>query len=65
MLFDLSSRVRLIALASSPDIARRALTDARVGRTQHVEVRPLAYRGSEINKLNSRPLVERIAAEHP
>ncbi|TMQ23591.1 MAG: FHA domain-containing protein [Deltaproteobacteria bacterium] len=51
MLFDLSSRVRLIALASSPEIARRALTDARVWRMQHVEVRPLAYRGGEINKL--------------
>jgi hypothetical protein len=54
MLFDVSSRVRLIALASSPDIARRALTDARVERMQHIEVRPLAYRGCEINKLLDR-----------
>jgi hypothetical protein len=51
MLFDLSSGVRLIGLASSPDIARRALTDARVERMQRVEVRPLAYRRGELNKL--------------
>src|ERR1044071_2635032 len=50
MLFDVRSGVRLIALASSPDLARRALTDAGVGRMLHVEVRPLAYRRGEINK---------------
>jgi hypothetical protein len=54
MLFDVTSGVRLIALASSPDIARRALTDAGVWRMLHVEVRPLAYRRGEINKLLDR-----------
>lgn len=54
MLFDVSSGVRLIAIASSADIARRALTDAKVERMQHVEVRPLAYRGGEIHKLLDR-----------
>jgi hypothetical protein len=59
MLFDVRSGIRLIALASSLDIARRALTDAKVGRMQHVEVRPLAYRGGEINKLLDRRFEER------
>lgn len=59
MLFDVSSGVRLIALASSPDIARRALTDARVERMQHVEVRPLAYRRGEIHRLLDRRFRER------
>lgn len=54
MLFDVSSGVRLIALASSPEIARRALTDAGVERMQRVEVRPLAYRRGEIHKLLDR-----------
>jgi hypothetical protein len=58
MLFDLSSRVRLIALASSPDVARRAFTDARAWRMQHIEVRPLAYRGGEINRLLDRRFTE-------
>jgi hypothetical protein len=54
MLFNVSCGVRLIAIASSPDIARRALTDAKVERMQHVEVRPLAYRSGEIHKLLDR-----------
>jgi hypothetical protein len=51
MLLEVSSGVRLIALASSVDIARRALTGARIERMQHIEVRPLAYRAGEISKL--------------
>jgi hypothetical protein len=54
LLFDARFGVRLIALASSPDIARRALTDARVEPMQHVPVRPLAYRSGEIDKLLDR-----------
>jgi hypothetical protein len=53
-LFDTSLGVRLLALASSPDIARRALTDAKVELMQHVEVRPLAYRDGEIHELLDR-----------
>ena len=40
MLFDASFGVRLLALASSPDVARRALSDARIELMQHVPVRP-------------------------
>jgi FHA domain len=58
-LFDASLGVRLIALASSPDIARCALTDAKVGLMQHVPVRPLAYRNGEIHKLLDRQFAER------
>jgi hypothetical protein len=58
MLFDVSSGIRLIALASSPDVARRVLTDARIERMQHVEVRPLAYRRGEIAKLLDRRFAE-------
>jgi hypothetical protein len=58
-LFDASVRIRLIALASSPDIARRALTDANVGLMQHVPVRALAYRNGEILKLLDRQFAER------
>jgi hypothetical protein len=54
MPFDISSGVRLIALASSPDIARRALTDARADQMQHVEVGRLAYRSREIGRLLDR-----------
>jgi hypothetical protein len=57
-LFDVSAGVRLIALASSADTARRALTDARVERMQRVEVRPLAYRRGEIHKLLDRRFEE-------
>lgn len=58
-LFDTSIGVRLLALASSPDIARRALTDAKVRLMQHVEVRPLAYREGEIHELLDRRFGER------
>jgi hypothetical protein len=58
-LFDASGGVRLIALASSPDIARRALTDAKVELMQHVPVRALAYRNGEIHKLLDRQCTER------
>jgi hypothetical protein len=58
MLFNVSSGIRLIALASSPDVARRALTDARAEQMQHVEVRPLAYRSSEIERLLDRQFAE-------
>jgi len=57
-LFDASFGARLIALASSPDIAQRALTDAKVGLMQHVPVRPLAYRDGEIHKLLDRQFAE-------
>jgi hypothetical protein len=57
-LFDVSSGVRLIALASNPDTVRRALTDARVERMQRVEVRPLAYRRGEIHTLLDRRFEE-------
>jgi hypothetical protein len=57
-LFDTSVGVRLIALAASPDIARRALTAAKVELMQHVEVRPLAYRSGEIGKLLDRRFAE-------
>jgi hypothetical protein len=59
MLFDASFGVRLIALASSPDIAQRALTDAKVALMQHVPVYPLAYRSGEVDKLIDRRFAER------
>jgi transcriptional regulator of acetoin/glycerol metabolism len=58
-LFDVSAGVRLIALAPSPDIARRALTDANVELMQHVSVRALAYRYGEILKLLDLRFAER------
>ncbi len=58
MLFEVSAGVRLIALASSEDIARRALTGARIERMQNVEVRPLAYRRREIHELLDRRFAE-------
>jgi len=59
MLFDASFGVRLLALASSPDVAQRALSNARVELMQHVPVRPLAYRSGEIEKLLDRRFGER------
>ena len=59
MLFDASLGVRLLALASSPDVARRALSDAGVELMQHVPVRPLAYRSGEVEKLLDRRFGER------
>ena len=59
MLFDASVGVRLLALASSPDVARRALSDAGVELMQHVPVRPLADRSGEIEKLLDRRFRER------
>jgi hypothetical protein len=53
-LFDASRSVRLLALASSPGIARRALTDANVELMQHVPVCVLAYRKGEIHQLMDR-----------
>jgi len=53
-LFDARVGVRFIAIASSPSIARRALTDAKVGLMQHVPVRPLGDRKDEIRKLLDR-----------
>jgi len=50
-LFDARGGIRLIALAASPDIARRALTDANVELMQHIPVRALAYRRGEIHQL--------------
>jgi hypothetical protein len=58
-LFDASRGVRLLALASSPDIARRALTDANVELMQHVPVCALAYRNGEIPTLLDRRFTER------
>ena len=46
--------VRLIVLASTPEVARRALTSAWFQRMQHVEVRPLAFRRGEISTLLDR-----------
>jgi transcriptional regulator of aromatic amino acid metabolism len=59
MLFDASLGVRLLVLASSPGLARRALSDAGVELMQHVPVRPLAYRSGEIEKLLDRRFGER------
>jgi hypothetical protein len=59
MLFDASFGVRLIALASSPEVACGALTESRVELMQHVSVRPLAYRSGEIDKLLDRRFVEK------
>jgi hypothetical protein len=58
-LFDARCGVRLIALAASPDIARRALTDANVELMQHIPVRALAYRSGEIHALLDRQFTER------
>jgi transcriptional regulator of acetoin/glycerol metabolism len=58
-LFDARCGVRLIALAASPDIARRALTEANVELMQHIPVRALAYRRGEIHQLLERQFTER------
>lgn len=58
-LFDARRGVRLLALASSPVIARRALTDANVELMQHIPVCALAYRKGEIHKLLDRQFTER------
>lgn len=58
-LFDAHGGVRLIALAASSDIARRALTDANVDLMQHIPVRALAYRRGEIHQLMDRRFMER------
>ncbi|TMQ17056.1 MAG: hypothetical protein E6J90_22785 [Deltaproteobacteria bacterium] len=57
-MYNVRSGVRLIARASSPEIARRALTDAKLGLMQHVEVRSLGYRSGEISKLLDRQFAE-------
>jgi len=54
MLFNASFGVRLLALAESPNVARRALSDAWVELMQHVPVHPLAYRSGEIGQLLDR-----------
>jgi hypothetical protein len=54
MLFDASLGVRLLALASSPDLAWRSVSDAEAELMQHVPVRPLAYRSDEIEELLDR-----------
>jgi len=59
MLFDASFGVRLLALASGLDVARRALSDVGIELMQHVPVRPLAYRSGEIEKLIDRRFGER------
>jgi DNA-binding NtrC family response regulator len=58
-LFDARLGVRFIAIASSPNIARRVLTGAKVGLMQHVPVRPLADRRNEIRKLLDRQFAKR------
>lgn len=58
-LFDARRGVRLLALASSPDVARRALTDANVELMQHIPVCALAYRRGEVHKLLDRQFTER------
>ena len=58
-LFAASVGVRLIAIASSPRIAQRALTGTKVELMQHVPVRSLAYRMGEAHKLLDRLFAER------
>jgi transcriptional regulator of acetoin/glycerol metabolism len=58
-LFDARRGIRLLALAPSPSIARRALTDANVELMQHIPVRALAYRTGEIYQLLDRQFTER------
>jgi len=57
-LFDARRGIRLLALAPSPGIARRALTDASVELMQHVPVCALAYRKGEIHQLMDRQFTE-------
>jgi hypothetical protein len=58
-LFDSRRGVRLLALASSPAIARRALTDANVELMQHIPVCAFAYRSGEVHTLLDRQFTER------
>ena len=53
--------VRVIALAPSIDVARHALSRDAVDQMQHVWVRPLALRSTEIDRLLDRVFVERRA----
>jgi len=59
MLFSASFGVRLILLAPNPDVARQALTDAKVALMQHVSVHPLAFRSGEIDKLIDHRFAQR------
>ena len=58
-LFDARLGVRFIVIASSPNIARRVLTGAKVELMQHVPVRPLADRKDDIRKLLDRQFAKR------
>jgi len=56
-----SFHVRVIVLASSIDAARDALNRDAVDQMQHVWVRPLALRSTEIDRLLDRIFIERDA----
>jgi len=62
MLFDARVGVRLLALAASPDVARRVVSAARVERMHHVPVRPLGHRGGDIATLLDRTFAERAGS---
>jgi hypothetical protein len=59
MLASSSYHVRVIALASSVDVARVALTRDLVDQMQHVWIRPLALRSHDIDRLLDRMFAER------
>jgi len=63
MLFDPSFSVRLIVVAPSLKVARRALSEPLVGLMQHVPVRPLADRIGDIDKVLDRMFEERQAPQ--
>jgi hypothetical protein len=62
MLFDARGGVRLLALAASPDVARRVVSAARVERMHHVPVRPLRSRGGDLATLLDRTFAERAGS---
>jgi hypothetical protein len=63
MLFDARFSVRLIAVAISPKVARKALSDPLVELMQHVLVRRLVDRTGDINKILDRMFEERQAPQ--
>lgn len=62
LVFSPSFHIRVIAIAASTSVARRALPHELVEQMQHVWVRPLALRVGEIPALLDRLLVERGAS---
>jgi len=61
MMCSPTCHVRVIVLAPSIDVARDALSRDVVDQMQHVRVRPLALRSTEIDRLLDRVFVERRA----